>query len=456
MAKSRRRCRLRACKLWNAKGRGRPPYPPNWPNGMVDEAAGPRAMHTSRGRRNSAKDPVIIGRSATVSPKAVSRTEWQAGPAGTCDRRRNCGILTARMTRPGRRGLALFFIVGLLALWPVAASGTSEADVERAEQARKEAYDRLVEVNAELEQALIDYNAINAELEELNYRIELIIERISDHEEQVVELRSRAEELVTEAYMSAGSDIFQIAFEADNIQDLLTSQVLIDRAADADLVDLNRLDAVRREMDRLREEVKADQERVEELRVDAADVVTRLDELQRERAAEYDRSDAAAREARVAFEEAERRRKLEEAARRQGAAGGVGVISGFVCPVPGASFINDWGFPRSGGRSHQGTDMFAPRGTPVVAVGNGTVTLKSTGLGGISVYLYTASAMYYYTHLNGYADGIASGQQVGAGQVVAYVGNTGNAIGASPHLHFQIHPGGGAPVNPFPTLAAAC
>lgn len=360
------------------------------------------------------------------------------------------------MTRPGRRGLALFFIVGLLALWPVAASGTSEADVERAEQARKEAYDRLVEVNAELEQALIDYNAINAELEELNYRIELIIERISDHEEQVVELRSRAEELVTEAYMSAGSDIFQIAFEADNIQDLLTSQVLIDRAADADLVDLNRLDAVRREMDRLREEVKADQERVEELRVDAADVVTRLDELQRERAAEYDRSDAAAREARVAFEEAERRRKLEEAARRQGAAGGVGVISGFVCPVPGASFINDWGFPRSGGRSHQGTDMFAPRGTPVVAVGNGTVTLKSTGLGGISVYLYTASAMYYYTHLNGYADGIASGQQVGAGQVVAYVGNTGNAIGASPHLHFQIHPGGGAPVNPFPTLAAAC
>jgi murein DD-endopeptidase MepM/ murein hydrolase activator NlpD len=266
----------------------------------------------------------------------------------------------------------------------------------------------------------------------------------------------RATTLVTEAYMSAGTDVFQAAFEAENLQDLHTSQVLIDRAADHDLIELDRLDAVTRETDRLEQELTADQEQVQVLSEEAAVVVERLDALQTERTEEYNRSDEAARQARVQFEDEERRRKLAEAAAKRGAEGGVGVITGFVCPAPGSSFINDWGFPRSGGRRHQGTDMFAPRGSPVVAVGNGTVSVKSNSLGGIVLYLRTASAMYYYAHLDGYAEGIGGGTAVTTGQVVGYVGNTGNAIGSSPHLHFQIHPGGGGPVNPYPTVRSSC
>jgi murein DD-endopeptidase MepM/ murein hydrolase activator NlpD len=354
------------------------------------------------------------------------------------------------------RALPLILVLTFLGLTPITASATTESDVEQAEQARQEAYDRLVAVNEQLDAALLDYHLINGELEELEYRIGVIVERIDDHETSVAELTERARELVTEAYMSAGTGVFQVAFEADNIQDLLTSQVLIDRATDADLIELDRLDVVKREMDRLRDELREDQARVEELSEAAADVVERLDELQRAAAAEYAKEDEAARAARAAYAEEQRRKELEEAARRRGAAGGVGVINGFVCPAPGSRFINDWGFPRSGGRTHKGTDMFAPRGSPVLAVGDGVVTFKSNSLGGIVAYLRTASASYYYAHLDGYAGGVSSGQRVSAGTTIGYVGNTGNALGTSPHLHFQIHPGFGAPVNPYPTVRAAC
>ncbi len=354
------------------------------------------------------------------------------------------------------RAIPLILVTAFLGLSPIMASATTESDVEQAEQARREAYDRLVAVNEQLDAALLDYHLINGELEELEYRISVIVERITDHETAVTELTDRARDLVTEAYMTAGTGVFQVAFEADNIQDFLTSQVLIDRATDADLIELDRLDAVRRETDRLRDELRVDQARVEELSRAAADVVDRLDELQRAAAAEYSKQDEAARSARAAYAEEQRRRELEEAARRQGAAGGVGAISGFVCPAPGSRFINDWGFPRSGGRTHKGTDMFNARGSSVVAVGDGVVTLKTNSLGGIVAYLRTGSASYYYAHLDGYAPGITSGMRVSAGALIGYIGNTGNALGTSPHLHFQIHPGFGAPVNPYPTLRAAC
>jgi peptidoglycan LD-endopeptidase LytH len=132
-----------------------------------------------------------------------------------------------------------------------------------------------------------------------------------------------------------------------------------------------------------------------------------------------------------------------------------GVIASgeWICPVQGPrSFSNDWGQPRSGGRRHQGNDILSPRGTPVVASVSGTVKHHNSSLGGLSYYLSGDDGNTYFgTHLSAYA---ASGR-VSAGTVVGYVGDSGNARG-TPHLHFEIHPGGGGPVNPYPTLSRYC
>ncbi len=128
----------------------------------------------------------------------------------------------------------------------------------------------------------------------------------------------------------------------------------------------------------------------------------------------------------------------------------------WVCPVQGgATFTNDWGFPRSGGRRHQGNDLFAPRGTPVVASVAGTYRRSSSGLGGITYYLKGSDGNTYYgAHMAGY--GSVGPGPVAQGAVLGFVGNSGNARGTSPHLHFEIQPGGGGAVNPFPTVSRAC
>lgn len=127
------------------------------------------------------------------------------------------------------------------------------------------------------------------------------------------------------------------------------------------------------------------------------------------------------------------------------------------CPVKGpVAFTDTYGAPRSGGRSHQGVDMFAAMGTPVAAIVDGTLLRRVTStLGGMSVYLKGEDGSeYFYTHLSGYSE-VTAGQKVNAGTVLGYVGNSGNASGGPPHLHFEIRRGG-VPINPTATARAAC
>lgn len=123
------------------------------------------------------------------------------------------------------------------------------------------------------------------------------------------------------------------------------------------------------------------------------------------------------------------------------------------CPVPGSKFTNDWGQSRSGGRSHTGTDMLAPRGTPVLAPFAGTAVQKSSSRGGLSIYLKALDGMQIFgAHLSSYG----TAGKVKAGTIIGYVGNTGNASGAAPHLHLEIHPKKGAKTNPYPVLKKIC
>jgi murein DD-endopeptidase MepM/ murein hydrolase activator NlpD len=145
-----------------------------------------------------------------------------------------------------------------------------------------------------------------------------------------------------------------------------------------------------------------------------------------------------------------------------GAAGGPAIGGGY-CPVVGAvagrDFSNDWGFPRSGGRTHQGNDIFASEGTPIVAIQAGTVVRTSPvdrGLGGITVTYRTADGSEWYNaHLLSIAPGIAPGVAVAAGQEIGTVGRTGNARTTPPHNHIGRRIGGSW-VNPYPTIAPLC
>jgi peptidoglycan LD-endopeptidase LytH len=120
------------------------------------------------------------------------------------------------------------------------------------------------------------------------------------------------------------------------------------------------------------------------------------------------------------------------------------------------SYVDTWGAARSGGRSHQGTDVMAPHGARVFAIVNGVVSRESSSTnGGIQLYLQGDNGIeYFYAHLSGYA--VGAGTRVRAGQLVAYNGQTGNARYTAPHVHFEVHPGGGAPVNPYPYLRRVC
>ncbi|MEW6152454.1 MAG: M23 family metallopeptidase [Actinomycetota bacterium] len=126
----------------------------------------------------------------------------------------------------------------------------------------------------------------------------------------------------------------------------------------------------------------------------------------------------------------------------------------WVCPVPSGTFVNDYGYVRDDGSAHKGVDLFAETGAPILAPVGGLAERYPNRLGGLAVQLYGNDGnRYYFAHLDDYG---AVGRVV-AGEVIGYVGDSGDAKGTSPHLHFEIHPGGGAAtINPFPSLVAAC
>jgi peptidoglycan LD-endopeptidase LytH len=128
----------------------------------------------------------------------------------------------------------------------------------------------------------------------------------------------------------------------------------------------------------------------------------------------------------------------------------------FPVPVDGvapARLVNTWGAARDGGRRHQGIDIIAPRGTPIRSTTEGIIESKGMrGLGGLVVTVVGPGGYrHYYAHLEDVAAQVV-GEWVHAGEIIGYVGNSGNAAVSVPHLHYGIYTPGGRPVNPYTFL----
>lgn len=375
-----------------------------------------------------------------------------------------------------RRWVILLLAFALLVVVPSSALAQTQQDVDAAERAKgiaeaqkSKAYAAYVEVTAKLDAAVEKYELLHAEHEDLEYRISRMEKAVDLYQSQAASLTETAKSIVVDAYISGQNRMIGSAFSADTIQELVTSRALINRASEWELASIDNLDAVSRQAERSSAELDVRRADVAANQDAAAAVVEEIAALQAQAADILAKADANLRAAIDKLNQEKREKALEDArikrqqavksASRPGAAGGAdpSLTPGFICPVQGgASFIDSWGFPRSGGRTHKGVDMFAPRWTPLLAVVDGKVKFGSNSLGGLSTHIYADNGVvYYYAHLQGFPDNITSGQRVSKGTVVGYLGNTGNARYTSPHLHFEIRPDGIA-VNPYPTVRAAC
>jgi peptidoglycan LD-endopeptidase LytH len=350
--------------------------------------------------------------------------------------------------------------VAAMAAVPVPALASAEEDLAAAQR-------RANQAAGELNQAQVELAEAEDTITHLETRVAAVDARVGKSREQ---LRQLAVRMYTQGTSSL-TRILRMADANEVVRAQQFSHVLAATSTDA-------LGDFRAERENLEDEVAA-LERKKEERAEA------LDSLRARRAAaaqEVDRLGRVVEEqrARAAQEEARRQAQLQAAARPSSPAAAApatrtpgatvspataaatpapaataSVASGdWVCPVQGPhAFTNDWGASRGGGARHQGTDILAPRGTTVVANVSGSVRRNDNRLGGISYYLNGDNGDEFYgAHL----DSITTTGRVSAGTAIGTVGDTGDAKGGPTHLHFEIHPGGGGAVNPYPTLTRYC
>ncbi len=359
------------------------------------------------------------------------------------------------MTKTGRFFVSLSLILTLLALAVPALSQVSRDELDVARQARDEASVRLDEVVGQ-------YDAVYHELSDVTYRIGLFEERVTSYQADIAGLQALVQKQAIAAFKAGNVNGVGVVFGPSSLTELITGREFLERAAQNEISVLDRLASVKNGLEATQGRLKEDQAALQDLEREQAEYVNEFDGLFKAVSGEYEELRGEFAEQERVRAEQERLRRLTELAKLEGAAAGASAnqTSGFVCLFDQPfRFVNDWGNSRSGGRTHKGTDVVAAYGQNVKAVASGTVLKRNSDLGGISLWLDADNGTsYYYAHLSGYANGISDGSRVSAGQVIAFNGDSGNAQGGVPHVHFQIHPGGrgNPPVNPYPTLVEHC
>lgn len=349
--------------------------------------------------------------------------------------------------------LALCLVASLLS--GTSALGITKSAVDRACAASGTALDEYRSASAAFEQAAQAYEQASFEVDGVLYRQSRTADILDLRRASMEEAEGRFQEQAIEAYMNGGGTPSTLFLTAGSIDQVLLTNEFLSATSDDEGDAASNLAALQSELNVLSIELadlESELRTVEAARLDAKDQQeVAMVEDQRT----WEKLEGNCRSAQKQYEIEQAR----AAAARGSASGGVSSAAtpNFLCPFPGSSFANSWGAPRSGGRLHRGTDMMGPFGAPLYASASGTIYTGNSSLGGKTVWLIADYGTgYYYAHLSSF--NVSSGTRVGRGDVVGYNGDSGNASGGSPHLHFEIHPNGrgGSAVNPYPTLIAAC
>jgi murein DD-endopeptidase MepM/ murein hydrolase activator NlpD len=406
--------------------------------------------------------------------------------------------LTAR--RPARAlvvvlGFALLGMIG-----PIVVPGSVGAQDPAAQQAAREIQDARDRANAAA-QAMFD---AESQLDTLDLEIVEAEKELAAIEAQASAMRSSLQADAQRSFANSGANI-PLLIDLDDANADITARRQASVARGAASVELDDFDAVMKEVRAQRSDLEQRKERTadareqyEQLKAAAEAEVVKLTEIEEQRLrdvavqrelerqrkirADQEAADAAAaaRAANAAAQTAQLTDRSPAPAPSGGSSSGsssgggsrpqavapqpaptpappppppANAGSGIVCPVAGPhAFADTWGAPRSGGRRHEGVDMMAARGVPLVAVESGYAQFKTTRLGGNSVWVNgNSGTRYFYAHLSAWE---GSSRNVSRGEVIGYVGATGNTT--ANHLHFEVHPGGGRAVNPYPYVRAVC
>jgi murein DD-endopeptidase MepM/ murein hydrolase activator NlpD len=287
--------------------------------------------------------------------------------------------------------------------------------------------------------------ALRAEVESTTDEHKKLEEQLRVYTEQEGEAAAELASRVRRSYMLSNSDPVLTMLTAHNATDAVEQSRVLGVLAKGSSAYLERASSAAERTDAAADATAKIAEHLKDIR-------GRFDEVEAETQTVL--NEAKETEARLSAKVA-----MQRAANGSGCPLPVGQVSGgLACPVDQPrSYTDTFGAARSGGRSHEGVDILAPIGTPIRAYEDGTITrMNVSSLGGISLYMNGASGNeYYYTHLSRYVTGVSAGDQVDAGQHIAFVGDTGNAAGI-PHLHWEVHPGGTSIVNPYPYAFQAC
>ena len=402
----------------------------------------------------------------------------------------------------------LVAVLGITTIGPAAPVGADHG-TDAAKQAAREIQAARDRANAAA-QAVFDAESA---IDTLTIEIAQAEKDLAAVEAESSEMRISLEESAIRRFTQSGGSDFILLGNFDDANNGLTAEVLAAVTQDTATVELDdfdevikEVDAARKNLERRRADQDAAQQNFTELQQEAENQIVRLGEIEEQRqiddAIEHElqrqreeraRQAAAAAAAQAAQDQAaaDQRAAQQRAAAsaattnnsnsNSGGSNSSGGSSsnnsggsssnntpaptpapapapaptrnGMVCPIRGNyAFADTWGAPRSGGRSHQGVDMISPSGTPLVAAESGTVRFSSNRLGGNAAWVTgNSGTKYYYAHLSSFTGGnrsVSQGEQIGRN------GQTGNA--GTPHLHFQVHPGGGQAVNPYPYVAAVC